>query len=54
LCCGLALVRRDLLNSDDATCPHLLILGVTPLSSWVACGGQYRLDLSLLTAVVTL
>ena len=27
-------LRRDLLNSDDATCPHLRILGATLMSSW--------------------
>ena len=41
------------MNSDDATCPHLRILGVTSLSSWVAGAGQYCLDLSLVTFVVT-
>src|SRR5918998_5943763 len=27
-------LRRDLLNSDDAKCPHLRILGATLMSSW--------------------
>ena len=42
-------------EADEETClPHLHILGATPISSWVAGAGQYHLDLSLVTFVVTL
>jgi hypothetical protein len=41
-------------EADEKTCiPHLHILGAT-MSSWVAGAGQYCLDLSLVTFVVTL
>jgi hypothetical protein len=41
-------------SSERLCVPHLHIPGATPMSSWVAGAGQYRVDLSLITFVVTI